>query len=156
MPNITYLFPLYARVSSTILKSSQDFGKLAAFTLLPTKFSHFLSSTCLLFAIFIFNQFIFYLYLQFIFSQKEKRGFIWSKTFNFLFRKTSNIHSEKELFLKSSCCSLFRNTYLKEHLWEAASIYFNREASQKCKITTLQTNLKRVLISWRKYLFNSK
>ena len=38
----------------------------------------------------------------------------------------------------------------------AASIYFNREASQKCKNTTLQANLKQVLISWRKYLFNSK
>ena len=27
-------------------------------------------------------------------------------------------------------CLLFRNTYLKKHLWMAASVYFNREASQ--------------------------
>ena len=49
----------------------------------------------------------------------------------------------------------FRNTYLKEYFWVAASIYFNREASQKCENTTLQTNLRRVIISWRECLFNS-
>ena len=38
----------------------------------------------------------------------------------------------------------------------AASIYYNREASQKCENTTLQANSRGVLISWRKYLFNRK
>ena len=38
----------------------------------------------------------------------------------------------------------------------APSIYFNREASQKYENTTLQTNLKGVIISWREYLLNSK
>ena len=71
------------------------------------------------------------------------------KNFEYLFRK-------KELFLKSSCFLLFRNTCLKEHHWVAASSYFNREDSQKHKNTTLENNLKRVLISWRKYLFNGK
>ena len=42
---------------------------------------------------------------------------------------------------------LFSNTYLKEHLWVAASIYFNKEASQKYENTTLQTNLWGVIIS---------
>ena len=28
---------------------------------------------------------------------------------------------------------LFRNAYLKEHLWVAVSIYFTRESSQKCE-----------------------
>ena len=51
---------------------------------------------------------------------------------------------------------LFRNIYLKEQLWLAVYNYFNTEASQKCENTTLQTNLRGVLISWRKYLFNSK
>ena len=96
-------------------------------------------------------------HLSKIHLQSERSGFTWSKTFYFLFEETWNIYSEKkELFLKSSCFLLFRNTYLKEHLCGAASIYFNREASQKCKTTTLQINLKRVLISWRKHLFNSK
>ena len=97
-------------------------------------------------------------HLSKIYLQSERKAWFYlvqnvrfsvSKTFEYLFRK-------KELFLKSSCFLLFRNTYLKEHLWVAASIYFNREASQKCKNTTLQTNLKRILISWRKDLFNSK
>ena len=96
-------------------------------------------------------------HLSKIHLQSERSGFTWSKTFYFLFEETWNIYSEKkELFLKSSCFLLFRNTYLKEHLCGAASIYFNREASQKCKTTTLQINLKRVLISSRKHLFNSK
>ena len=86
LSNITHLFPLYARISSTILKFLQGFRKLAVVTLLLTKFSIFLKSTCLLLAIF----------LKFIFNQKEKRGFIWSKTFDFLFQKPSNIYSEKK------------------------------------------------------------
>ena len=43
------------------------------------EFSIFLKSTCFMLAIF----------LKFIFNQKDKRGFIWSKTFDFLFQ----IHS---------------------------------------------------------------
>ena len=143
LSNITHLFPLYARISSTILKFLQGFRKLAVVTLLLTKFSIFLKSTCLLLAIF----------LKFIFNQKEKRG---PKRLIFCFKNLWIFIQKKELFLKTSCFLLFSNTYLKEHVWVAASIYFHREASQNCKNTTLQTNLKRVLISWRKYLFNSK
>ena len=36
------------------------------------------------------------IFLKFIFNQKEKRGFIWSKTFDFLFQKPSNIYLEKK------------------------------------------------------------
>ena len=54
-------------------------------SLLLTKFSIFLKSTCLLLAIF----------LKFIFNQKEKRGFIWPETFNFLFQKPY-FYSEKK------------------------------------------------------------
>ena len=38
------------------------------------------------------------IFLTFIFNQKEKRGFIWPKTFDFWFQKNSNIN-----FLKKSC-----------------------------------------------------
>ena len=86
LSSITHLFLLYARISSTILKFLKGFQKLAIFPLLLTKFSIFLMSTCLLLAIF----------LKFIFNQKEKRGFIWSKTFDFLFQKPANIYSEKK------------------------------------------------------------
>ena len=85
LSNITHLFPLYARISSTILKFLQGFRKLAVFPLLPL-LSIFLKSTCLMLAIF----------LKFVFNLKEKRGFIWSKTFDFLFQKPSNIYSEKK------------------------------------------------------------
>ena len=85
LSNITHLFPLYARISSTISKFLQGFRKLAVFSLLPL-LSIFLKSTCLMLAIF----------LKFIFNLKEKRGFIWSKTFDFLFQKPSNIYSEKK------------------------------------------------------------
>ena len=51
------------------------------------EFSIFLKSKCLLHAIF----------LKFIFKQKEKRGFIWPKTFDFLFQKHSNFYLEKGL-----------------------------------------------------------
>ena len=146
LSNITHVFRLYARISSTILNLWQDFRKLAAFALLLTKFYIFLKSMCLLLANF----------LKFIFNQKEKHGFIWSKTFDFVPKTFKYLLRRKDLFLKSSCFLLFKNTYLKEHLWVAASIYFDREASQKCKNITLQTNLKRVLFSWSKDLFNSK
>ena len=72
-------------ISSTILKFLQGFQKLAVFPLLLTKFSIFLKSMCLLLAI----------PLKFIFNQKEKRGFIWSKPFNFLFQKPSYFFQKK-------------------------------------------------------------
>ena len=89
---------------------------------------------CLLLAVF----------LKVIFNQKEKRGFIWPKTFDFLFQKSilesiffhkyrkkqlsilvkslKNKH-EHDLFHRffSAFFLLFRNTYIKEHLWLAAS-----------------------------------
>ena len=40
---------------------------------------------CLLLAVF----------LKVIFNKKEKRGFIWPKTFDFLFQKPSKFYSEK-------------------------------------------------------------
>ena len=143
--NITHLFPLYVRISSTILKFSQAFRKLAVFPLLLTKFSIFLKLMCLLLGIF----------LKFNFNQKEKRGFIWSKTFDFLLQKPLNIYSEK-MSCSLKVVVLFINTCLQEHVLVAASIYFHREASQNCKTAKLQTNLKRVLMSWRKYLSSSK
>ena len=51
------------------------------------EFPIFPKSTCLLLAIF----------LKFIFNQKGKRGFIWSKTFHFLFQKHSKFFSEKRV-----------------------------------------------------------
>ena len=60
------------------------FSEISCFSF--TKIFIFLKSTCLLLAIL----------LKFIFNQKEKRGFIWSKTFDFLFQKPSNIYSEKK------------------------------------------------------------
>ena len=141
MSNFTPLFPLYARISWTVLKFLQGFRKLAVFPLLLKKFSIFHKSMCLLLAIF----------LKFIFNQKEQRGFLWSETFDFLLQKSLNIYSEKKsCSLKVVVFLPFSNTSLKEHVWAAASIYFNRDASQNCKNAKLQTNLKRVLISWRK------
>ena len=164
--NITHLFPLYISISPAVLKFLKGFWKLAVFSLLLTKFSIFLKSTCLFLAVF----------LKFIFSQKERRGFIWPEMINFLFQNPSNFYSEKKgnilQFLQNLCkitmnmnfftriflysFLLFRNTYLKEHLWVVASTYFNREASKKCENYTLQTDLRGVLISWKKYLSNSK
>ena len=86
LSNITHLFPLYVRVSSTVLKFLQGFQKLAVFSLRLTKFSIFLKSTCLLLAIF----------LKFIFSQKGKRGFIWPETFNFLVQNLIFIQKKKK------------------------------------------------------------
>ena len=85
LSNITHLFPMYIRISSTILKFLQVVWKLAVFPLLVAKFSILLKSTCLLHAIF----------LRFIFNQKEKRGFIWSETFNFLLNLLIFIHEKK-------------------------------------------------------------
>ena len=65
---------MYIRISSTILKFLQIFQKLAVFPLLLTRFSILLKSTGLLHVISV----------RFIFNQKEKRGFMWSETFNFL------------------------------------------------------------------------
>ena len=58
---------------------------------------------CLLLAVF----------LKVIFGRKEKRGFIWPKTFDFLFQKPSNFYSEKMI------CSLkifFFHKYRKKQL----------------------------------------
>ena len=130
LSNITHLFPVYIRISSTILKFLQVFRKLAVFPLLLTKFSILLKSTCLLHAIF----------LRFIFNQKEKRGFIWSETFNFLlnllifiqekieitfyFRKIFVKQHEHEFFHRyfSVFFIVFWNIYLKEYLWVAGCI----------------------------------
>ena len=62
---------------------------------------------CLLLAIF----------LKFIFNQKEKRGFLWSETFDFLLQKSLNIYSEKKsCSLKVVVFLPFSNTSLKEHV----------------------------------------
>ena len=42
------------------------------------------------------------IFLTFIFNQKEKRAFIWPKTFDFLFQKNSNIFLKKICSLKIS------------------------------------------------------
>ena len=58
---------------------------------------------CLLIAVF----------LKVIFNKKEKRGFIWPKTFDFLFQKPSNFYWEKII------CSLkvfFYHKYRKKQL----------------------------------------
>ena len=88
LSNITLLFPWYVTCPSTILKFLQDFLKLALF-LLSVNISSgqylFLKPMCLLLAIFP----------KFISNQKEKRGFIWPKTFDLLFQKHSIYNSEK-------------------------------------------------------------
>ena len=101
-----------------ISKFLQYFLKLAFFRLsfnisseqhlLPTKFSIFLKSACLLLVI----------SLKFIFRQIEKHGFILPKTFNFLVQKHSNFYllikrrslkialPEVSICLKSPCLLL--------------------------------------------------
>ena len=136
LSNITHLFPMYIRISSTVLKFLQVFRKLAVFPLRLTKFSIFLKSTCLLDAIF----------QKFIFNQKEKRGFIWSKTFSFLFQKPNFYSEKKEKYLSIFVKSLsnkhehklfhrynFRSTYLKEHLLVDASIISIERLKNMCK-----------------------
>ena len=102
-------------------------------------------STCLLLAVF----------LKFIFSQKGKRCFILHKTFDFLFRKNfqflqnlAEIPFMDSIFSKfaglqpgtfqkyklfcryfSRVLLFFKSAYLREHLWVAASVHFNREDS---------------------------
>ena len=72
------------------------FGYIFRITFTFNKVFNFPKSTCLLLAIF----------LKFIFNRKENRGFVWTKTFDFLFRK-------KRCFLKitfsefNSMCLLF-------------------------------------------------
>ena len=51
LSNITHLFPLHVKISSTILKLLQGFRKWAVFPLLLTKSTIFLKSRCLLLAI---------------------------------------------------------------------------------------------------------
>ena len=139
LSNITDLFPMYIKILSTILKFLQVFRKLAVFPLRLTKFSIFLKSTSLLDAIF----------QKFIFNQKEKRGFIWSKTFNFLFQKP-NFYSEKKekslsIFVKSLSNKHerdlfhrynFRSTYLKKPLLVGASIISIERLKNMCKCHT--------------------
>ena len=100
----------------------------------------FIKSTCLLVATF----------LKFIFSQKEMRGILWSKTFDFLgvpwkwlflnfknikkllsilAKSLTNKHGHEQGFIKDFAF-FFRNTFLKEHLSVAPSVYFSKEASQ--------------------------
>ena len=67
----------------------------------------FLENTC--FWIFLKSAFMLLaIFLKFIFNQKEKRGFIWPKTSDFLFQINSIIYLEKELRLKNSCSWFFR------------------------------------------------
>ena len=80
-------------------------------------------------------------------SREQKELFRWNKKNLSKFLK--GYHSVKNKKINK----IQRTQALKEHIWVAASVYFNREASQKCKYTTFQTNLKRVLISWNMYLF---
>ena len=111
--------------------------------------------------------------------QSERKGWFYlaqilrfsvPKTFKFLFRKNVSwkyFFPQISIFVKSlkhkhkderfhRCFSifflLFRNTYIKEYFWVAASIYFNRELHKNVKIRDLWE----VIIFWREYLFNSK
>ena len=74
-----------------------------------SNFSIFLKSTCFLFVIFA----------KFIFSQKENCGFIWPKTFDFLFQIKSNIHSEKK------SCSL-KVAVLEFQKYEKTTLKFSK------------------------------
>ena len=137
LSNITHLFSMYIRILSTILKFLQVFWKLAVFPLLLTKLSILLKSTCLLHAIF----------LRFIFNQKEKRGFIWSETFNFLLNLLIFIQKKREItfnfrkiFVKQTWTWTFshelsRNTYLKEYLWIPGSIISIKRLCKNVKIS---------------------
>ena len=135
LSNITHLFPVYIRISSTILKFLQVFWKLAVFPLLLTKVSILLKSTCLLHAIFI----------KFIFDEKEKRRFIWSETFNFLLnlvfiqKKREITFNFRKIFVKQTWTWTFshelsRNTYLKEYLWIPGSIISIKRLCKNVKI----------------------
>ena len=165
LSNITHLLPMDIRISSMILKFLQVFRKLAVFPLLLTKFSILLKSMCLLHAIFV----------RFIFNQKEKCGFIWSERFScfllnlpiFIQKKRAITFNFRKIFVKQTQTWTFSQVFFcifytfQEHLFKGIPLsgwfhYFNREALQKCENTTLQNNLRGVLISWRKYLFNSK
>ena len=43
------------------------------------------------------------IFKKFIFNQKEQRGFIWPKTFDFYFKKIPIFIQKKELILESNC-----------------------------------------------------
>ena len=60
------------------------------------------------------------------FQKYKKMNFNFSKIFEKI-NMTMNFF--KEIF--RGFCLLFRNTYLKQHLWVAASVYFKREVSQR-------------------------
>ena len=60
--------------------------------MLESYLTRFSGISCLSFTsnkVFYFSQ------VKFVFNQKENRGFVWSKMLDFLFKKTSNIYSEK-------------------------------------------------------------
>ena len=59
-----------------------------------------------------------------------------------------NMNFFTSIFLVFFFFLTFQEHVFKEHIWVAASIYFNGEASQKCEYTTHQTNLRGIIISW--------
>ena len=66
--------------------------------------------------------------LKFIFNHKEKCGFIWPKTFNFIFQKHSILIQKKEIFFENSCSWIFYfsqfNMFLACHF---SKIYLHSE-----------------------------
>ena len=112
------------------------------------KFPFFFKTTCLLLAIFP----------KFAFNQKEKFRFIWAQTSDFIISKTFDFLSKKRIIRWNQLLLNSKNTVLKEstfnfskilekktwkwtfsqvffknlawHLWVAASVYFNKKASQ--------------------------
>ena len=91
------------------------------------EFSVFLKSKYLLFGVF----------LKFIFNQKEKRGFIQPKIFDFLFQKHSSFYSEKkscslkvagpefQKYIKSQL-SILAKSVKNKHEHEFSNRYFSR------------------------------
>ena len=83
--------------------------------------------------------------LKVYFSHKYRK-----KQLSIFVKSLRNKH-EHELFHKYFFFFFFltfQEHVFKEHIWVAASIYFNGEASQKCEYTTHQTNLRGIIISW--------
>ena len=137
LSNITHLFPLHVRISSTDLKFLQGFRKLDVFSLLLTKFSIFLKSTCLFLAIF----------LKFILIQKKsvvsfslKHSIFYFKTLQIFIQKKREItFNFRKIFVKQTWTWTFshelsRNTYLKEYLWIPGSIISIKRLCKNVKI----------------------
>ena len=60
-------------------------------------------------------------FLTVLFNKKKKRGFIWPKTFDFLFQKPSNFYSENmicslKVFFSKNIESIFFHKYRKKQL----------------------------------------